>query len=198
MEEHNPTKESFYEIAPLTNAVLTFSALVCDPTRNRDRLAVGQSLKDIARGMQAFFKALGQGHGQTGHRQGEEQHTRGRAMGLVHVAGRTDRHDEQRDQRPDSQRHPGRLDQQQGGDTGYEDGEDAADAEDGPAGRPVPGRTRDDPVGSAQHEPLGGGGQRAARPGQVGKASGRHGDAREHAEDQPDATLHRRRKWCGD
>ena len=54
----NCRPESFYEITPLTNAVLTFSALVCDQKRIQDMNAVRQSLKEIARGLQSFFKNM--------------------------------------------------------------------------------------------------------------------------------------------
>jgi hypothetical protein len=52
------TPESFCEISPLTDAVLTFAALVCDASRAGDAMAVRQSLKDVARGLQTFFKSL--------------------------------------------------------------------------------------------------------------------------------------------
>ena len=52
------THEPFCEISPLTDAVLTFAALVCDASRAGDALAVRQSLKDVARGLQTFFKSL--------------------------------------------------------------------------------------------------------------------------------------------
>jgi hypothetical protein len=52
------TPEPFCEISPLTDAVLTFAALVCDASRAGDSMAVRQSLKDVARGLQTFFKSL--------------------------------------------------------------------------------------------------------------------------------------------
>ncbi len=54
----NVTPEPFCEISPLTNAVLTFAALVCDANRAADSMAVRQSLKDVAKGLQTFFKGL--------------------------------------------------------------------------------------------------------------------------------------------
>ncbi len=50
--------EPFYDISSLVGAVSSFCMLLCDQDRNMDTLAVRQSLKDVARGLQTFFKAL--------------------------------------------------------------------------------------------------------------------------------------------
>jgi hypothetical protein len=50
--------EPFYEISPLISAVGAFCVLLCNAERANDPMEVRQSLKDVARGLQTFFKAI--------------------------------------------------------------------------------------------------------------------------------------------
>lgn len=50
--------EPFYEVSQLVEAVESFCLLLCNERRSGDTMEVRQSLKEVARGLQTFFKSL--------------------------------------------------------------------------------------------------------------------------------------------
>jgi hypothetical protein len=51
-------REPFYEVSQLVEAVESFCLLLCNERRSGDTMEVRQSLKEVARGLQTFFKSL--------------------------------------------------------------------------------------------------------------------------------------------